>query len=341
MTVQYSGSVITSRSGALAVRLVNYDGLYPLPGRDAHGLYFDVQLQPASDPSRLAVLFSGLSIGSEWSWYGLPEITDKERRLIPFAEAAVGEQLDSNGLPDFTPSGVDAFKIECFSYTFQEWKKRARGTDEEILQYIEARVYWSWRFAEEVTVFRRPDFLRFHADLLSFERLAMLGDGVEWNRIPSSEYALHLQPTPQFIRQQRDQRRPQHTNPAEALLSSLQAPRYAGPFQHWQKALEFRTGAKRDLANAAKEAVSAVEGLARVITGQHTETLGDLIKRLRTDRKVDGAMAKTLEGIWGFASNAPGVRHGGATPPTLSDADLDFVMTASEGALRYLLQLDK
>jgi hypothetical protein len=82
-----------------------------------------------------------------------------------------------------------------------------------------------------------------------------------------------------------------------------------------------------------------VEGLARIVTGQTQDTLGDPIKHLKATGKLNGAMAKTLEGIWGLTSNAPGVRHGSAEPVDFAERDAQFVFETSEAALRYLLEL--
>jgi hypothetical protein len=52
-------------------------------------------------------------------------------------------------------------------------------------------------------------------------------------------------------------------------------------------------------------------------------------------------MAKTLEGLWGFTSNSPGVRHGGATPATIDEGEARYVVDGSEAAIRFLLTLDR
>lgn len=150
-----------------------------------------------------------------------------------------------------------------------------------------------------------------------------------------------LTPLPAFIRQERDKRQKREVPANGAIGELLSAPRYEGPAIHWEKADQFAAGERRDLANAAKEAICAVEGLARIITRAHSEMLGELIKELKKAHKVNPAMAKTLEGLWGFTSNSPGVRHGGATPATIGESEVHYVLDSSAAAIRFLLTLDK
>jgi hypothetical protein len=86
-----------------------------------------------------------------------------------------------------------------------------------------------------------------------------------------------------------------------------------------------------------KEAICAVEGVARIVTGRPSQTLGDLIKELRSKGKLDGAIAKAFEGLWGFASSAPGVRHGSGS---IAEAEARLCVDMAKAAVTYLLTLD-
>jgi hypothetical protein len=148
-----------------------------------------------------------------------------------------------------------------------------------------------------------------------------------------------LKPTAAFLRARRAD------TPASAgggsLLLLLGAPRYESPREHWKESWEFTAGEHRDPENGLKEAVCAVEGLCRTIAGDSTATLGDLIRTLKATRRIDGALAKTLEGIWGFASNSPGVRHGASTPAALDAGELRFALATCEASMKLLLALDR
>jgi hypothetical protein len=124
--------------------------------------------------------------------------------------------------------------------------------------------------------------------------------------------------------------------PLRELLSS---PRYAAVLASWQKANDgFRAGAP-NLANAAKDAVGAVETLARIVVGDDSLTFGESIKRLRSSGRVPGATLKGLEELWGIASDTPGVRHGGAAED-LSASTAHYMEDLSSAALRLLLSFD-
>jgi hypothetical protein len=299
-------SVVTSRDGRLSLQLLELEGPYQIPNRDAHGLWYVVKLSPTASRSRLAVVFSGETYRySSWEKFGYAQAADRELRLHYFAEAAVGEFLDTQGLPPATGSGVSAFQIECFSPMFNAWETRPRASDEEIVAYLEGKLVWGWRFDQTYTEYTFPDFLRLRASVETVARVAQLGFGHMWDDKVGSIHSLGLVPTPDFLRTHAKPATPaQGRSIGEHLLSQLQAPRYSGPREHWTKALDYSQGAKRDLANAAKEAVCAVEGMARVLTGSHSSTLGDLIKQLKTTKDLDPALGKLLETLWGFTSNA-------------------------------------
>lgn len=340
MPENYPGALIASRDGMLAVRLTSWEDRRPVENRDAVEFWFRLLLEPNGEESRIAVIFSGTTLAVEWGGFGLPDILDNDRRLIYFAEAAIGEYLDTKGLPPRWASGAPVPRIECFSDTFGAWAGRARATDDEIEAYLEGKTFWSWRFEESHATIYHPDVLRLRVSLQAIDRVAQLGEGLHWKTEILGRDSFLLVPTPEFLRTKRAKVLNKTSSGAQSLMMQLAAPRYAGPLEHWNKANNFVFGPSRDTANAAKEAICAVEGLARIVTGRTQETLGDLIKHLRATGKLNGAMAKTLEGIWGFTSNAPGIRHGSSQPVDLADHDAQFVFDASEAALKYLLNLD-
>lgn len=117
-------------------------------------------------------------------------------------------------------------------------------------------------------------------------------------------------------------------------------PRYAGPCQHWRSAQELLLKEEPDYAKAAHEAVSAVEGLCRVILNDPALTLGASLKKLTQRGLVHPALAKSIEGLWGFASAEPGVRHGAASTSAVRPADAQYVVEACDAALVLLLGAD-
>ena len=333
--------VVASRDGRIAVHLTLYEGTYPIPNRIAVGCYFSLEMPDNGGTSRVGVLFSDHFEFVQPQAFGLPATIARDTFQLECAYATIGEYLDSDGLLPLTPSGVSATQLNCFGSQFKEWEERPVGKDDDVLAYVRAKLYASWRFELDETVFSSADCLRLHASLRTIKRTLEIEEGILWTVSESNEFRVSVKPLPRFLKDQRESFQASNTLDAPTISHLLSAPRYAGPSTQWGKAEQFAYGEHRDWANAGKEAVSSVEGLARIITGAHKETLGDLIKRLKTDYAIDPAMVKTLEGIWGFACNAPGVRHGGVSEPTISEGEARYLLDMSAAAIRYLLTLDR
>jgi len=93
---------------------------------------------------------------------------------------------------------------------------------------------------------------------------------------------------------------------------------------------------------AAREAVLAIETLAKLVAGDPNATLGSALKLLKKER-VDvaaGLLLGGLEKLWAFSNQVPGLRHGGVSGDPVTAPEAVFVLRTAEGALRYLLSLD-
>lgn len=126
-----------------------------------------------------------------------------------------------------------------------------------------------------------------------------------------------------------------------SLGALLQSARYDGPAAHWNAALECREHETPDHLGAAREAIHAVEGLARLVAGEHTATLGDCIKELQKRRMLHPGTIKQLEGLWGVSSAVQGLRHGAAVPTDMSDDELSHITDACEAVGMLLVRLDR
>lgn len=122
------------------------------------------------------------------------------------------------------------------------------------------------------------------------------------------------------------------------LEELLGAPRYAGILKNWRAAAELTTG---DPNGAVREAVSALEGAAKLLTRRKTATLGDVIKQLRASGAIAPLLLDAMEKVWAFANATPGVRHGSAVPADILQAELQFCLETTGSALRVMLVLDR
>jgi hypothetical protein len=112
--------------------------------------------------------------------------------------------------------------------------------------------------------------------------------------------------------------------------------RYPAAALHIDKAVGFLRGPSVDLENAAKEAVTAVESLAKVLLANPTATLGDCVKEFRRRRLLPREMGRVLESLYVYRSTTPGVGHGGTDLPAVSTADATFILGVASVAVRYL-----
>jgi len=126
----------------------------------------------------------------------------------------------------------------------------------------------------------------------------------------------------------------------DELLDQLLAPRYAAVRAQLVKALEFSSSEGGDFPNAIKEAVCAVESIARVATGRHDSTLGQIVRSLRKEKNIDPTVASTLKSFWSYTSNLSTVRHGGVALPTISETECQVVLDKVRVAIRYFLFRD-
>ncbi|MDP3939613.1 MAG: hypothetical protein Q8R92_15950, partial [Deltaproteobacteria bacterium] len=108
----------------------------------------------------------------------------------------------------------------------------------------------------------------------------------------------------------------------------------------WLKALDTLRQTPPDLDKCAKEAVSAVEQLARILTGQPAATLGKCIKALRDSKKVQSPLLQGIEELWIWANQEPGVRHGGSAAGGIAPVEAEYAVKVAEAALLLLLSVD-
>ncbi len=128
---------------------------------------------------------------------------------------------------------------------------------------------------------------------------------------------------------------------SEELSAIEQANRDAGPYRpirdHLAQAaslLSDRTNP--DFRNSIKESISAVEAACEVVSG-HKGSLGDCLKVLERAGKMHPAFKDALSKLYGWTSDAQGIRHALMDEPTLDLADARFMLVVCSGFVSYLL----
>lgn len=128
---------------------------------------------------------------------------------------------------------------------------------------------------------------------------------------------------------------------AAAVMHQLQAERYKGPRRHWVEAQAALRATPPQFSDGAREAVNAVEGMAKILAKKPKATLGKCIDELKRRGTLDSATANSLDVLWGLASGAPRLRHGSTADADTPRAQAEYIVGLSEAALRLLLSLDE
>lgn len=106
--------------------------------------------------------------------------------------------------------------------------------------------------------------------------------------------------------------------------------------EHIKTALTLLSDRKSpDYRNSIKESISAVESLCMTITGNGKATLGDAIKKLNLN--LHPALQKGFSSIYGYTSDASGIRHGIVDEPKHTFSDAKFMLVACSAFVNYLI----
>jgi len=130
-------------------------------------------------------------------------------------------------------------------------------------------------------------------------------------------------------------------NEIRAIEAALgDADKLAGVRAHLQTALKHLSDRKTpDYRNSVKESISAVEALARVITGKPKATLGDALKALGTSGDVDThpALRQAFEKLYGYTSDEDGMRHAMTEKGKVGQAEALYMLVACSAFISYLI----
>ena len=88
-----------------------------------------------------------------------------------------------------------------------------------------------------------------------------------------------------------------------------------------------------DYRNSVKESISAVEAMCRILTGQSSVTLGDALKKIPN---LHEAMKKAFLALYGFTSDASGVRHSLMNESNITYTDAKFMLSCCSSFVSYL-----
>ena len=133
-------------------------------------------------------------------------------------------------------------------------------------------------------------------------------------------------------------------SPADATIAEargiLRDARFQGPNDQFLKAIGFHSQRPApDVENCVKEAVGAVEGMARILLRNDSMLLSDAAKELVKRGKIPTTLRKAFDGIYAYRGDAEGVGHGRTGEPEVRVEDAEFVLNSSAALIVYLARL--
>lgn len=125
----------------------------------------------------------------------------------------------------------------------------------------------------------------------------------------------------------------------EESLSITQADRFAPAREHLAAALTMLSNRRApDYRNSIKESISAVEAVVQILTGDPRAELGKGLKLLEKSTPLHGAFRTGLQSLYGYTSDADGIRHALTGEPSVDAADAKFMLVACAAFVVYLIQ---
>ena len=107
---------------------------------------------------------------------------------------------------------------------------------------------------------------------------------------------------------------------------------------HLENALELLSNKKNpNYRNSIKESISAVEAICNIITKEKSDTLGQALKKIEKMIPLHGALKKAFSNLYGYTSDAEGIRHALMEEPDLHFEDAKFMLVSCSAFINYLV----
>jgi len=88
--------------------------------------------------------------------------------------------------------------------------------------------------------------------------------------------------------------------------------------------------------NSIKESISAVEAMSILITGKDKAKLGQALKRITEKVNLHPALQQSFAKLYGYTSDADGIRHALLEVPDLDIEDATFMLVSCSAFINYL-----
>jgi hypothetical protein len=131
------------------------------------------------------------------------------------------------------------------------------------------------------------------------------------------------------------------TSEAEAAAIA-EASALPSPFQpvrlHVEAALRLLADRKSpDYRNSIKESISAVESACKILTADENATLGTALRKINERHGLHGGLKNAFNSLYGYTSDAEGIRHALLDAPSLDFDDAKFMLVSCSAFVNYLI----
>jgi hypothetical protein len=107
---------------------------------------------------------------------------------------------------------------------------------------------------------------------------------------------------------------------------------------HLQSALDKLSDKKNpDYRNSIKEAISAIESIAKVISANEKDSLGGALDKIKGKIKIHPSLEKGFKQIYGYTSDSGGIRHALTDEASASFEDAKFMLVSCSAFINYLI----
>lgn len=125
----------------------------------------------------------------------------------------------------------------------------------------------------------------------------------------------------------------------ESIELALQNTSKYKPVQnHLNRSIELYSDRESpDYRNSIKEAVSAIESFCCIITGKPKATLGQALSEIEKSYDLHAALKSSFSSLYGWTSDASGIRHKLLDKSTLGQEDARFMLVSCSAFINYLM----
>ena len=121
------------------------------------------------------------------------------------------------------------------------------------------------------------------------------------------------------------------------LETALADSQFAGVDAHLQQALDlYANRDDPDYRNSIKESISAVESMAKIISGKPKAELSDALKEMEKKKVLHAALKEGFIKLYGYTCDADGIRHSMMDKPNLDAADARYFLLSCTSFINYL-----